>query len=73
MLTAGWEEMKIKINNSQVFELRKWLEDCAIYSDREDKRGEGCGENEEFCFAHVIFETITRHLGRDADYINLQI
>lgn len=36
-------------------------------------RGASCGANEEFYFAHVIFEILTRHLGRDANYINQQI
>lgn len=59
------EEIKIRTNNnSQVFELRKWLEDCAIYSDREDKhRSRFVGKM--VYFAHVIFDVLTRHLGRD--------
>lgn len=59
------EEIKIRINNnSQVFELRKWLEDCAIFSDREDKQ-RICGQNEVVYLADVIFEILTRHLGRN--------
>lgn len=59
------EEIKIRFNNSHGFELRKWLDDHAIYTAGKDKQRSRFVLNEEFYFAFVIFEIFTRPLGRD--------
>lgn len=60
------EEITIRVkNNSQLFELRKWLEDHSINSDRRKTEEQVCGENEEFYSACVKFDILTRHLDRE--------